>query len=316
MRHNNATNNVFGTANHGLTPGRTRSCRAVEFYQNTFTATSANQEGGPIYSNNGGTALFWGNTSTYYRYMIGMDIVRVNQAYGDAAAPPNGWGMCGTGIPNGPSTWDQNSSSNGYACMDSPARGAGDMLTSGNFPSVSNAALGGQTWPRQARDPIYVWANTYNPAGYSPESIIANGTGNLTDNVDYYQQFDPYGESGSFNGTKGVGQGLFSARPSTCTAGPGGNTPGVGYWATDTNTLYVCNPTNTWTAYYRPYTYPHPLTQGTGTAPAPPTNLTGVVQQAALGTGRVAGRAKGASFWFDAPKDLQGERPVSRPFCC
>jgi hypothetical protein len=40
---------------------------------------------------------------------------------------------------------------------------------------------------------------------------------------------------------------------------PGGNTPGVGYWASDINTLYVCNPTNTWTVYYTPFTYPHPL---------------------------------------------------------
>ncbi len=81
----------------------------------------------------------------------------------------------------------------------------------------------------------------------------------VNDNRDYYQQFGTNAESGSFDGTKGVGEGLLSARTSTCTAGPGGNTPGVGYWATDTNTLYVCNPTNTWTTYYTPYTYPNPL---------------------------------------------------------
>jgi hypothetical protein len=104
----------------------------------------------------------------------------------------------------------------------------------------------------------------------------------LTENVDYYEQFGTFGNPGSFNGTTGVGQGLLSARPSTCTAGPGGNTPGVGYWATDTNTLYVCNPTNTWTTYYKPYTYPHPLTQSslgtTAAAPAPPVGLVANVQ--------------------------------------
>lgn len=93
-------------------------------------------------------------------------------------------------------------------------------------------------------------------------------------NRDFYQQFGTYGESGSFDGTKGVGQGAASAKGATCTAGPGGNTPGVGYWATDESKLYVCTATNTWTTYYTPYTYPHPLVSGT---PDPPTGNGGSV---------------------------------------
>ena len=73
-------------------------------------------------------------------------------------------------------------------------------------------------------------------------------------------------ETASFKGTSGVGVGLLSARPATCTTG-------VGYWATDQGNwnksgsggqgvLYKCTSTNTWTEYYTPYTYPHPLRTG------------------------------------------------------
>ena len=56
----------------------------------------------------------------------------------------------------------------------------------------------------------------------------------------------------SFDGSVGVGVGLLSARPSS------GLTVGVGYWATDTNTLYRATGATTWEVYYTPHTYPHP----------------------------------------------------------
>ena len=92
--------------------------------------------------------------------------------------------------------------------------------------------------------------------------------GNIVANQDYYAP------NGSFTGASGTGYGLLSARPATCTAGPsvlipaGGNRPGVGYWATDTNTFYVCYPANTWNTYYTPYTYPHPLVTPQASAPS------------------------------------------------
>jgi len=74
-----------------------------------------------------------------------------------------------------------------------------------------------------------------------------------------------------------AGSGTFANRPSTCTINQG-------YWATDQGSwnqsgsggqgvLYKCTATNTWTLYYTPYTYPHPL-QGGGSIPAAPTGLT------------------------------------------
>jgi hypothetical protein len=91
-----------------------------------------------------------------------------------------------------------------------------------------------------------------------------------------------------------------SCTASSCTAGVGSGTTaptgacttGVGYWVASTpsatassstiqsGALYKCTSTNTWTKYYTPYTYPHPLRTNSNLAqaPAPPTNLSGVVQ--------------------------------------
>ncbi len=275
--------NTNGMANHGTAESPYRSCRAAEWYQNILTNTSA-QEGGGITHNNGGSTLIWGNTVTnsggYFSRIIDLNTVRQG-ARGQIPYPPNGFGMCGDVLQsNGlteTSPWDGNqNTTTGYPCLDGPARGGGQLLTGYPVTSVVNSVTGTRTWPNESLQPIYAWNNSLSGTG--AVSFIVDNTGTLADNRDYYQQFGTYGESGTFNGTKGVGQGLLSARPSTCTAGPGGNTPGVGYWASDTNTLYVCNPTNTWTAYYTPYTYPHPLTQSSlGTVVAAPTNLSATV---------------------------------------
>jgi hypothetical protein len=186
------------------------------------------------------------------------------------------------------SPWDGNANVTGYPCLDQPGRALGDLLSGQTNSNLLNTTTGTQTWPHQVLTPVYVWNNTFTPAGVNGPVIVQGTPGNpshknFTNNVDYYMQFSAYGNSGSFNGTTGVGEGLLSARPATCTAGTdpktGGSALGVGYWATDTNTLYVCNPTNTWTAYYTPYTYPHPLNGGaSGASVNPPTGLAATVQ--------------------------------------
>ena len=283
LRHNTVTgdgNSSLQMYTHGLTNQRLRATRAAEVYQNNFTAPF--QIGNPVYSFNSGALLFWGNTVSGFKGAVQISYTRASNGTYNYGTPPSGWGNCGTGSPSGATNWDGNLDSTGYPCMDQAGRGAGNLL-SGYFPTVCDQTTGCTTytgtWPHQVLDPAYVWANTYANAYASYPLVVGSGVN--ADNRDYYQQFGTLAESGSWDGTRGVNQSA-SAPSGNCTAGTdpktGATGPGVGWWDTSNNTLYVCNPTNTWTAYYTPYTYPHPLTAGTGIAPAPPTNLTGAVQ--------------------------------------
>jgi hypothetical protein len=105
-------------------------------------------------------------------------------------------------------------------------------------------------------------------------------------NRDYYPSASGVQTSPTspFNGSSGTGWGTLANRPTTCT-------PGVAYFATDqgswnTSTsnpygvqqngangvLYKCTAPNTWTLYYTPYIYPHPLQR--------PSTLTGLYIEA------------------------------------
>ena len=71
-------------------------------------------------------------------------------------------------------------------------------------------------------------------------------------------------------------------------------TTGVGYWATPqsttdlagmtgvnpampiSGTLYKCTAPNTWTAFYTPLAYPHPLRSGEGADALPPAAVRGL----------------------------------------
>jgi hypothetical protein len=137
------------------------------------------------------------------------------------------------------------------AALDQPGRGKGDLLADKD-PVVTGS------WPHQALEPVYAWGNTYNN---SRQLDIGSQYPTIHENRDFYNQKIP------FDGTAGVGVGQLADRPKTCT-------PGVAYWATDQGEwdsthdgpdgqLYVCSERNTWSLYYKPYTYPHPLISGT-----------------------------------------------------
>lgn len=123
-------------------------------------------------------------------------------------------------------------------------------------------------------------SNTGSLLGYQ---IVSNACGQVVNNSTFWMDNSSciYPNTCS-NITTGVGCGPLANRPTSCTTG-------VGYWATNQSctdltgmvganpstpiagTLYKCTSTNTWTAYYTPYTYPHSLRDDT--RPLPPSNL-------------------------------------------
>ena len=118
----------------------------------------------------------------------------------------------------------------------------------------------------------YYWNNRVNISGSLISLGVTTRIGGVPNaNQDFWTDI-----TGS-----GVSCGTLANRPSTCTAGQG-------YWATEqsctdltgmvgvdpttpiSGTLYKCTATNTWTEFYTPLEYPHPLTLS---KPNPPTGV-------------------------------------------
>ena len=170
-------------------------------------------------------------------------------------------------------------------CVDQGGRGAGGLV-SGSTPSPASAIS-------EVLDPTYEWddvANNLNHGTFSSNTLrtIPNrdwytdawpndnngGGGNLSAPLAQTSSTVPFNGSGTCNASSaggatsyvcGVGFGTFARRPVSPSL------TGVGYFATDIGaqgTLYTWNGSS-WTTYYTPYTYPHPLDGGTPTAGTP-----------------------------------------------
>jgi hypothetical protein len=289
IRYNTLSDTTGGLQTHGTKSpaGPARGCRSLEAYHNYITHPTGSSTGDSPIGSKIGPALIWGNNLAqgFYRFFTPA----TDRSGGDSAAEtgtPNGWGNCGD-------AWDGNSNSAGYPCLDNIGRGQTvQHLNGADFPSRLNSSVGKIAWPQQYLEPNYLFANTVNPASGVEVQIRDNTT---QFNRDVYFECGSLNSacSSGFTGAAGTGSGLLSARPTSCTAGPGGTyatsptgSYGVGYFATDANggkgELYVCTSTNTWTGIYQPYAYPHPLAGGSSSAPPPaspgaPINLTGVV---------------------------------------
>jgi hypothetical protein len=228
----------------------------------------------------GGTGFWYNNKINGFLQYIHNYVPRINNVTYGENATPNGWGYCGTAQTGTGSNWDQSATGTGYACLDSTGRGQGDLL-SGLFPSKINNTTGTIAWPHQVLEPMYVWSSPLTPVPSNPLTYFANSSGAVTvQNQDYYVQLPNQDNAATFNGTAGIGCGPVDAnctspvtRPATCTVG-------VAFWNTSTSTLSKCTALNTWTNFYTPFTYPHPLVGGgppPPTSPAPPTALAGSV---------------------------------------
>lgn len=287
MRYNTINSAYVGVQTHATKSqaGPTRGCRAYEAYKNYLTGPSSSPASGAMGSK-GGSALVWGNTMAQGYYRFFQASTDRNTSYVSETSTPNGWGYCGTSVNGTGSGWDGNqSSSTGYPCLDGLGRGqTAQALNGQDFPSRRNASTNSIAWPQQYLEPIYMWNNSIGSATYV---LIQDSV--TTNNQDYYYDCGSGNNSCSngFTGADGTGFGTLANRPSSCTAGRGGKyytsptgSYGVGYFATDVNTFYVCNSSNTWTAIYTPYAYPHPLVSGSSAssaAPAAPTNLVSTV---------------------------------------
>jgi hypothetical protein len=276
---------------------RNRSCRVLDVNNNyVYNPNPSGNTEYAVANLIAFTGLAWNNTiGTGYNYDIVFSNDRELAAQNAGVtipAPSNGPGYCGNSSSGSTSAWDGNSVAvTGYPCMDQTGRGQGVLANGQAYPNMLNTVTGTISWLQQELEPWYVWnetiasGNVYNLPTYNGVLMIANR--------DFYAQVSASANSSPtspFNGTTGAGFGTLANRPTTCTAGLGGtynSSPtgsyGVGYFATDTSTLYVCTATNSWTAIYTPYTYPHPLVVGgaggsSNNAPAPPTNLAATVQ--------------------------------------
>jgi hypothetical protein len=170
----------------------------------------------------------------------------------------------------------------------------GTTISDGNrSPLATNQ--GYPCWHQPGRDtdgtykPMYEWNNTWTDTGAQVLFTMPTASAPFNYKSNHMQQgrewFDAVSTSAQSNPTTpfdgvtgasaiGMGFGTLANRPVHCTTSTesalGAGAAGVGYFATDVGaqgTLYTCSATNTWTVYYTPYTYPHPLVTTT-TSPA------------------------------------------------
>jgi hypothetical protein len=252
---------------HSLQGDDSRGCRLWEIYNNTMTNT-ASKPGYRPFLIRGGTGMIFHNTTDGRYLNETLDIDNARSFEVSIENQVSRFGMC-----DGSSFIDGNvGGQHGWPCRDQIGRSTDASIWNYGSPA-----------PAQASYPAFIWRNT-NPSGELRVNLNCDNSGipcSIQSTYHIVADRDYYIYKAGFNGTSGVGEGTLAQRPTTCTVG-------VGYWATDQGEwnskhagadgqLYRCTSANTWTLWYKPYAYPHPLQAGGGgttlTPPAAPTNV-------------------------------------------
>jgi hypothetical protein len=298
IRYNHTTNCRVLTHNQNHWGGQAN----WEVYNNTITYNSQSLspfQGGfrAIHNQGGGTMVAFGNRFTPFGAHSGDIIAILN--YRDAAYGTNGPGTAGFSGDSGAPTCDgttvnghlNNTSVNpvtdgnrtpsgtwyGYPCWRQPGR------------DIFGVYMPLYTWNNVFTDDGSQMFLSYDPPAtgttpngtFPPNNCVTQPAGtcdyssiHMKANREFYDAVSTNANStpsSPFNGTTGMGFGTLANRPTTCTTSTetafGNGAAGVGYFATDVGaqgTLYTCSATNTWSIFYTPYTYPHPLVSGVG----------------------------------------------------
>ena len=252
FRHNDVKNCLV--AAHGVTHDTTVN---FEFYSNVLRRTASSgdwEDGTRLFHHQGSGEMFlWGNTF----HAIGpLSSGAIGITHYRSATPADAGYGANLGRCNGTNARDGNRSGQlGYPCWMQPGRA----------PAGGSPGYG-------VLSPIYGWMNVDGATGAKVDITIENPWAATSPGVDdhikperdFYDAVSGAAQTtrtSPFSGSSGVGFGTLANRPTTCTTNSAELGGGVGYWATDTNTLYRCAAANTWATHYQPYVYPHPLVQ-------------------------------------------------------
>lgn len=239
-RYNTMTGGYFEC--HGARDSR--GTQSIEIYENTITNNSGSVLVGNLRM---GSGVIFNNDCSGQAIRCDWHVWTERCISGYPGTPYANSGECGA--PTGPTSWDTSPH---------PATGSNHMCYDAFAGPDDSAGANDVTLPPddQASLPAYFWGNTEN--GTDPWNFEIQGTcaSYILEDRDFYMDDS---SNGSF-GNGGVAIGVIGSRPSSCT-------PYEAYWASDESILYKCTATDTWSSYYVPFTYPHPL-QGGNPAPS------------------------------------------------